>query len=63
MPSRGGNCPGEEAQNPRRTIPLAICFCLLIVFFAYSGIAAVLTLMWPYYLQVTSTTHYYLTTT
>merc|ERR550534_17070 len=45
----------EEAQNPRRTIPLAICFCLLIVFFAYSGIAAVLTLMWPYYLQNTET--------
>jgi amino acid transporter len=41
----------EEAHNPRRTIPLAICFCLLIVFIAYSGMAAVLTLIWPYYLQ------------
>ena len=44
--------PGEEAENPRRTIPLAICLCLLVVFVAYSGVAIVLTLMWPYYLQV-----------
>ena len=42
---------GEEAQNPRRTIPLAICLCLFIVFIAYSSMAAVLTLIWPYYLQ------------
>jgi len=41
----------EEAQNPRRTIPLAICLCLFVVFLAYSGIAAVLTLIWPYYLH------------
>ena len=43
---------GEEAQNPRRTIPLAICFCLGVVFVAYSAMAAILTLIWPYYLQV-----------
>lgn len=43
---------GEEAQNPRRTIPLAICMCLGVVFVAYSAMAAVLTLIWPYYLQV-----------
>ena len=43
---------GEEAQNPRRTIPLAICMCLGVVFIAYSAMAAVLTLIWPYYLQV-----------
>lgn len=41
----------EEAQNPRKTIPLAICMCLGIVFVAYSAMAAVLTLIWPYYLQ------------
>ena len=46
---------GEEAQNPRRTIPLAICLCLFVVFLAYSGIAAVLTLIWPYYLHVIKT--------
>lgn len=45
---------GEEAQNPRKTIPLAICMCLGIVFVAYSAMAAVLTLIWPYYLQVRS---------
>lgn len=45
----------EEAQNPRRTIPLAIFLCLTIVFFAYSGMAAILTLIWPYYLQNSET--------
>uniref|UniRef100_A0A1B6M6V6 Cationic amino acid transporter C-terminal domain-containing protein n=1 Tax=Graphocephala atropunctata TaxID=36148 RepID=A0A1B6M6V6_9HEMI len=42
---------GEEAKNPKRDIPLSIIFSLIIIFLAYFGIASVMTLMWPYYLQ------------
>jgi cationic amino acid transporter 2 len=42
---------GEEARNPRRSIPLAVCLALLVIFLAYFFISSVLTLMWPYYLQ------------
>lgn len=42
---------GEEARNPSRNIPLAIIFSLLIIFLSYFGVATVLTMALPYYLQ------------
>lgn len=43
---------GEEAKNPKRDIPLSICISLAIIFAAYFSISTVLTMAWPYYLQV-----------
>ena len=40
---------GEEVINPKRTLPLSIMTTLLIVSVCYCGIAAVITLMVPYY--------------
>ncbi|CAH0715860.1 unnamed protein product, partial [Brenthis ino] len=42
---------GEEARRPQRSIPAAVAASLLVVFLAYCGVSAVLTLMLPYYLQ------------
>jgi amino acid transporter len=41
---------GEEVVNPKRNIPLAILYTLIIISVLYCGLAAVLTLMIPYYL-------------
>lgn len=42
---------GEEAKNPRKSMPLAIIVSLFVIFLAYFGISTVLTMMLPYYMQ------------
>jgi len=40
---------GEETENPRRAIPISICLVLFICCIVYCAVAAVLTLIIPYY--------------
>lgn len=42
---------GEEAKNPRKSIPISVIVSLLIIFLAYFSISTVLTMMLPYYEQ------------
>lgn len=42
---------GEEAKNPKKSIPISVCVSLFVIFMAYLGISTVLTMMLPYYDQ------------
>ncbi|KAK7093646.1 hypothetical protein V1264_007353 [Littorina saxatilis] len=41
---------GEESKDPGKTIPVSIVSALVIIFVSYCSVAAVVTLMCPYYL-------------
>ncbi|XP_061711076.1 cationic amino acid transporter 2-like [Cydia pomonella] len=51
---------GEEAKNPKKSLPIAIVASLLVVFFAYFGISSVLTTVLPYYDQNTKAPFIYM---
>lgn len=42
---------GEEATDPKRSMPIAIIGSLIVVFLTYFGISTVLTMMLPYFEQ------------
>lgn len=42
---------GEEAKDPKKSIPISVCVSLFVIFIAYLGISTVLTMMLPYYDQ------------
>jgi len=42
---------GEEAKNPKKSIPFAVIVSLAMIFLAYFGVSTVLTMMLPYYMQ------------
>lgn len=44
---------GEEAKNPKKSIPFSICLSLFVIFLAYVLSSTVTTLMVPYYSQDT----------
>jgi len=44
---------GEEAKDPKHSIPFAICTSLIVIFISYFGISTALTLMVPYFEQDT----------
>ena len=41
-----------QVINPQKAMPIAIILSLTIIFLAYFGLSAVVTLILPYFLQV-----------